>query len=106
MATKGSAAGFAAKRPGHLLSEGRRWPPKGQQQVLQQKDYITYFLRAGDGHQKVHSEFVRKERSEYNMHIRNSYLQTMMTDSAICLYSPCRTTYLLHNCMMAITCHQ
>src|ERR1700733_6727200 len=49
MATKGSAAGFAAKRPDHLPTESRRWPPKGQQQVLQQKDQITYFLRAGDG---------------------------------------------------------
>src|SRR6202044_3997517 len=45
MATKGSAAGFAAKRPDHLLPEGRRWPPKGQWQVLQQRDQITYFLR-------------------------------------------------------------
>ena len=49
MATKGSAAGFAAKRPDHLHSEGRRWPPKGQQQVLQQRDQITYQLRVGDG---------------------------------------------------------
>ena len=65
MATKGSAAGFATKRPDHLqtedrgwppkgqqhvlqqrpdhlLPEGMRWPPKGQQQVLQQGDQITY----------------------------------------------------------------
>ena len=57
MATKGSAAGFAAMRPDHLLPEGRRWPPKGQQQVLQQKEQITYILRAGDGHQRVSSKF-------------------------------------------------
>src|SRR6202044_2983741 len=44
MATKGSTAGFAAKRPDHLLPEDRRWPPKGQQQVLQQRDQITYSL--------------------------------------------------------------
>ena len=60
MATKGSAAGFAAKRPDHLLSKGRRWPPKGQQQVLWQRDQITYFLRAGDGQQRV-SRFCSKE---------------------------------------------
>ena len=28
MATKGSAACFAAKRPDYLPTEGRRWPPK------------------------------------------------------------------------------
>ena len=61
MATKGSAAGFAANRPDHLLSEGRTLPPKGQQQVLQQRDQITYSLRAGDGHQKVSSRFCGKE---------------------------------------------
>jgi hypothetical protein len=60
MASKGSAAGFAAKRPDHLLPEGRRWPPKGQQQVLQQRDQITYILRAGDGHQWVSSSFATK----------------------------------------------
>ena len=81
MATDGSAACFAAKRPdhlhtegrrwppkgkkqvlqpkrpNHLLPEGRKWPPKGQQQVLWQRDQITYFLRAGDGHQRVSSLF-------------------------------------------------
>ena len=61
MATKGSAAGFAAKRPDHLHTEGRRWPPKGQQQVLQHRDQITYSLRAGDGHQRVNSRFSSKE---------------------------------------------
>ena len=61
MYTKGSAIYFAAKSPDHLLSEGRRWPPKGQQQVLQQRDQITYFLRAGDGHQGVSSKFCSKE---------------------------------------------
>ena len=61
MATKGSATGFAAKRPDHLHSEGRRWPPNGQQQVFQQKDQITYTLRAGDGHQRVNSRFGGKE---------------------------------------------
>jgi hypothetical protein len=40
MATKGSAAGFAAKRPDHLHAKG------------------------GDGHQKVSSKFVMKEQSE------------------------------------------
>ena len=84
MATKGSAAGLFAKRPDHLHTEDRRWSPKGQQQVLQQKAYITYslsrkwppkgqlqilqqegqftyFLRAGDGHQEVSREFVMNE---------------------------------------------
>src|SRR6202020_1200048 len=61
MATKGSAAGFAAKRPDHLHAEGRRWPPKGQQQVLQQRDQITYSLRAGYGHQRISSRFCSKE---------------------------------------------
>jgi hypothetical protein len=57
MAIKRSAAGFAAKKPDHLHPEGKRWPPKGQQQVLQQRDQITYILRAGNGHQKVSSRF-------------------------------------------------
>ena len=61
MATKGSTAGFAAKRPDHLLPEDRRWPPKGQQQVLQQRDQITYALRAGDSHQRVSSRFCNKK---------------------------------------------
>ena len=61
MATKGSAEGFAAKRPDHLHPEGRRWPPKGQQLVLQQRDQITYYLRAGDDHQRVSSRFCSKE---------------------------------------------
>ena len=61
MAIKGSAAGFAANRPDHLQSEGRRWPPKGQQQVLQQTDQITYSLRAGDGHQRVNGKFCSKQ---------------------------------------------
>jgi hypothetical protein len=61
MATKGLAAGFAAKRPDYLQSEGKRWPPKGQQQVLQQRDQITYILRAEDGHQRVSSKFCRKK---------------------------------------------
>ena len=60
MATKGSGAGFAAKRPDHLLSDGRRWPPKGQQQVLQQRAQITYSLSAGYGNQRVSSRFVVK----------------------------------------------
>ena len=42
---QGSAVCFAAKRPDHLHSEGRRWPPMGQQQVLWQRDQITYMLR-------------------------------------------------------------
>ena len=61
MASKGSAAGFAAKRPDHLLPEGRRWPPKGQQEILQQRGQITYILRAGNGHQRVSSRFYSKE---------------------------------------------
>jgi hypothetical protein len=110
MAAKRSAAGFAAKGPDHLHTESRRWPPKGQQQVLQQRDQITYtlkvgddhqkgqqqvlqqgdqityFLQAGDGYQKVSREFVMNEWSEYNMYINNSHLQTTMTNSNICLY--------------------
>ena len=61
MATKGSAAGFATNRPDHLLPEGRRWPLKGQQQVLQQTDQITHILREGDGHQRVSSRFCSKQ---------------------------------------------
>ena len=61
MATKGSAACFAANRLDHLLPEGRRWPPKGQQHVLQQTDLITYFLRTGDGDQRVSSRFCSKQ---------------------------------------------
>ena len=57
MAIKGSAAGFAAKRPDHLPTEGRRWPTKGQKQALQQRDQITYSLRAGDSHQRVSNRF-------------------------------------------------
>ena len=57
MTTKGSAEGFAAKRPDHLLSEGRRLPPKGQEQALQQREQITYPLRVGDDHQRVNSNF-------------------------------------------------
>jgi hypothetical protein len=60
MVTKGSAAGFAAKRPNHLHTKGRRWPPKGQQHVLQQRDQATYRLRAEDGHQRVSSRFAAK----------------------------------------------
>jgi hypothetical protein len=60
MGTKGSAAGFTAKRPDHLQAEGRRWAPKGQQQVLQQRDQITYKLRAGDEHQSVSSRLCNK----------------------------------------------
>jgi hypothetical protein len=61
MAAKGSAAGFAAKRPDHLHAEDRRWPLKGQQQVLQQRDQITYNLKAGYGQQRVSSKFYSKE---------------------------------------------
>ena len=61
MATKGSTAGFAAKTPDHLHAKGRRWPPKGQQQVLQKRDQITYILRVGDGHQRVSSRFCSKK---------------------------------------------
>ena len=78
-----SAAGFAARRSDHLHPEGRRlppkgqqqvfqqrdhlhtesrrWPPKGQQQVWQQKYQITYSLKAGDSHQVVNSRVYRKE---------------------------------------------
>ena len=81
---QGSGAGVAAKRPDHLLSKGRRWPPKvssrfcsketrsltllGQEVVtkgsavgLQQIDQITYSLEVGDGHQRVSSRFCSKE---------------------------------------------
>jgi hypothetical protein len=61
MVTKGSAADFAVKRPNHLHPESGRWPPKGQQEVLQQRDHITYMLRAGDGHQRVSSRYCSKE---------------------------------------------
>ena len=61
MATKGSVADFTANRPDHLLPDDRRWPPKGQQQVLQQTDQITYILRTGDGHQRVSSRFSSKQ---------------------------------------------
>ena len=60
MAAKGSAAGFTEKRPDHLQSEGRRGPSKGQQRVLQQRDQITYILRAGDGHQRSPAGFALK----------------------------------------------
>ena len=56
-----SAAGFAAKRPDHLHTESRRWPPKGQQQIWQQRDQITYPLKAGDSHQRVGSKFYSKD---------------------------------------------
>jgi hypothetical protein len=46
MVTKRSAADFETKRPNHLPTEGMRWPSKGQQQILQQRDQITYILRA------------------------------------------------------------
>ena len=62
MATKGSAAGFAAKKPDHLHPEGRRWPPKGQQQVGQQRDQITYNLRVGDDHQRVSRSLATKRQ--------------------------------------------
>ena len=55
MATKWSAADFSARMPDHLLPEGRRWPSKGQQQVWQQRVHIIYILRAEDDHQRVSS---------------------------------------------------
>ena len=74
MATKGSAAGFAEKRPDHLLSKGRRWPPKGQQQVLQQRDLITYNLRVGDGHQRVSSMvFQQRDQITYNLRVGDGH---------------------------------
>ena len=57
-----SAAGFAAKRPDHLHTESRKWSPKGQQHVLQQRDQITYCLRAGDGHQWVSSSVATRRQ--------------------------------------------
>ena len=60
MAIKGSAAGFATKRPDHLQPEGRIWATKSQQQVLQQRDQITYILRAVDGHQRSAAGFTAK----------------------------------------------
>ena len=128
MATKGLATGFAAKRPDPLHTEGRRWPPKGQHQVLEPRDQITYFLRADghkgsagfvekrphhlhsesrDGHTKVHRKFVIKKQSEYDMHIKTGYLQTTMIHSVISAYmSLCGITYFLNNCTMVITCYQ
>ena len=61
MATKGSAAGFAAKKPDQLHPKSRRWPPKGQQEAFQQRDQITYRLRAGDGQHRVSSRFCSKK---------------------------------------------
>ena len=54
------AAGFAAKRPDHLLAEGRIWSPKGQQHVLQQRDRITYPLRVADDHQRSIATFAKQ----------------------------------------------
>ena len=98
MVTKGSAAGVVAKRPDHLLPEGRgqppkgqqqlfvvktldhllpegrRWPPKGQQWILQQRDQITDKLRAGDGHQRISSRFYSKEtKITYNLRARDGH---------------------------------
>ena len=61
MATKRSATGFSTKTPDHLLSESRRQPTKGQGQVWQQRDQITYSLRTGDGYQKVSNICCSKE---------------------------------------------
>ena len=61
MGTKQSATGFSAKRPDHLQPEGKRWVQKGQQQYFQQRDQITYSLRARDRHQRVSSRICSKE---------------------------------------------
>ena len=61
MAIKRSVASFATKRPDHLLSEDRRWPPKSEEQVWQQREQITYFLKERDGHQRVRSRSGSKE---------------------------------------------
>jgi hypothetical protein len=61
MSTKGSAAGFVAKRSDHLHSESR------------------------DGHQKVRREFTMKKWSEYNLQIKAGDPQTTIIHSAICL---------------------
>ena len=57
MATKESAAGFKAKTPHHLLPEDRRWPQKGQHQVLKPRDQVTYCLKVKDNHQRVSIRF-------------------------------------------------
>ena len=125
MATKGSAAGFAAKRPDHLQTKGRRWPPNGQQQVLLDRDQIPYLLRAGDdhqrsaasfvakrpnyllsegrvSHQKVHREFVMEETVSIQYEYQN-WLPTNYHDIfSYLLKCYCKTTYLLSHCMMVI----
>ena len=60
MTTKGSTTVFAAKGPDHLLPEGKKWPPKGQQQVFQKRDQITYKLRVGDANKGSIAGFAAK----------------------------------------------
>ena len=59
MVTKGSAAGFAAKRLDHLHSEVGDGH-KGSAAGFAAKK-ITYFLRAGEDHQGVSTRFCSKE---------------------------------------------
>ena len=86
MATNGSAAVLQQRDQITYILKAGDDHQKGQQEVLQQEAQITYFLQAGDGHQKVSREFVMNEWSEYNMYIKNSHLHTTMTGSTICLY--------------------
>src|ERR1700722_16508061 len=93
MATKGSAAGFAAKRPDHLLSEGSRWPPKGQQQVLQERDQITYSLRAADGHQKGQQQVLwQRDQITYNLKAEDDHQRV---SSRFCSKETNQITYTL-----------
>ena len=55
-----STADYVKRRKDHSLSEGRRLIPKCQQHILVQKVQIIYFLRAGDGHQRVGNRFAAK----------------------------------------------
>ena len=90
MATTGSAAGFAANRPDHLLPEGRRWSPKGQRQVLQQTDQITYKLRTGDGHQRVSRRFCSKQTRSLT-----NWGQEMATNGSAASFAANRPDHLL-----------
>ena len=86
MATNGSAAVLQQRDQITYILRAGDDRQKGQQEFLQQGGQMIYFLKAGDGYQKVSREFVMNKWSEYNMYIRDSHLQTSMTNSNICLY--------------------
>ena len=79
-----------AKRADHLLPEGRRWPPKGQQKVLLQRHQITYQLRAGNGHQRVNRRFCCKVTRSLTL-----WGQEMATKGSAEGFAPKRTDHLL-----------